>query len=298
MEGFFKEDGMRLKKFPFLFIAAGAALLFTAGVFFLLPAQPVSAQCGSQASSCKNCHETQGKDPVNNDGTAWHTDHAFGDFCYLCHAGNNQATDETAAHTGMEDPLSDVVASCKSCHAADYEQKAQTYAATLGVTIGTGTTSAPAATASPVDNTPAAPVATAVPSASVPAGSLVDYSQRYDEMALGQKPVNVGNLILLVMAAGLLLGGGFFVLRREHWLKISFEETGQIEGSYPIDVVEMVPDIAKLKPSARKDLRDLLKKPGTATELFALVTKITGDQEGDSASQAAPGSDEGSQENS
>jgi len=30
--------------------------------------QPVQAQCGSQASSCKNCHEVQGQDPVNGDG--------------------------------------------------------------------------------------------------------------------------------------------------------------------------------------------------------------------------------------
>jgi hypothetical protein len=103
---------MRPKKLPFLFLAAGFILLIAVGVFILLPVQPVSAQCGSQASSCKNCHETQAKDPVNNDGTAWHTQHAFGDFCYLCHAGNNQATDETAAHTGMVNPLADIVASC------------------------------------------------------------------------------------------------------------------------------------------------------------------------------------------
>ena len=38
----------------------------------LIAAQPAQAQCGSQASSCKNCHETQGKMPVNNDGTGWH----------------------------------------------------------------------------------------------------------------------------------------------------------------------------------------------------------------------------------
>ena len=127
---------MRLKRIPLYLLGAGLVLLITVGIFLLLPAQPVSAQCGSQASSCKNCHETQAKNPVNNDGTAWHTSHAFGDFCYLCHAGNNQATDKTAAHTGMVDPLKDIVASCKSCHAADYQAKAQMYATTLGVNIG------------------------------------------------------------------------------------------------------------------------------------------------------------------
>ena len=109
------------KKLSFLFLGAGLVLLVTVGILFLVPAQAVSAQCGSQASSCKNCHETQAKDPVNNDGTAWHTSHAFGDFCYLCHGGNNQATDETTAHAGMVNPLADVMTSCKSCHASDYQ---------------------------------------------------------------------------------------------------------------------------------------------------------------------------------
>ncbi len=145
---------MRHRKLAFWLITVGILFLITTGIFFLLPAQPVSAQCGSQASSCKNCHETQAQDPVNNDGTAWHTQHAFGDFCYLCHAGNNQATDKTAAHTGMVDPLKDVVAACKSCHATDYEAKAQIYATTLGVKIGTG---APATLATPASSQPAAP---------------------------------------------------------------------------------------------------------------------------------------------
>ena len=55
--------------------------------------RPASAQCGSSASSCKNCHEVQGQDAVNADGTGWHQSHAFGDFCYICHAGNNQSMD-------------------------------------------------------------------------------------------------------------------------------------------------------------------------------------------------------------
>ena len=207
-------------------------LLITVGIFFLLPAQPVSAQCGSQASSCKNCHETQAKDPVNNDGTAWHTSHAFGDFCYLCHAGNNQATDETAAHTGMVDPLKDIAASCKSCHAADYQAKAQVYATTLGVTIGSGAAAPTQAASQPAaSTTPAAPAApAAAPAASVPAANMVDYTQRYAETVLGQKPVNVGNVILIVMIAAMLFGGGYFVLRREGWIKVSFQDTKQIQG--------------------------------------------------------------------
>src|SRR5512140_2596060 len=98
----------------YFLIAIGA--LFVVISVFALSATPVKAQCGSQASSCKNCHETQAQDPVNADGTAWHTQHDFGDFCYLCHAGNNQVTDKTAAHVGLVAPLSDINASCKSCH--------------------------------------------------------------------------------------------------------------------------------------------------------------------------------------
>ena len=58
------------------------------------------AQCGSAASSCKNCHEVKGEDAVNAKGD-WHTQHAFGDFCEFCHAGNVQAADKTAAHQGL-----------------------------------------------------------------------------------------------------------------------------------------------------------------------------------------------------
>ena len=262
---------MHHRKLAFGLITAGLLLIFSIGLFFLLPAQKVSAQCGSQASSCKNCHETQAQDPVNNDGTAWHVSHAFGDFCYLCHAGNNQATDKTAAHTGMVDPLKDVVAACKSCHAADYPAKAQVYATTLGVTISdTSAAPAPAAVATAVPISAPAAISAAV----VPAADLVDYSQRYSQVALGQQPLNVGNLILIVMIAAMLFGGGYFVLRREGWLKVSFQETRTIQDSYPADVIDMVPELSRLEPAARKNLRQILAKPATATELFALIAKL------------------------
>ena len=274
---------MQVKKLSFLLLALGCALVITVGIFFMLPAQHVSAQCGSQASSCKNCHETQAQDPVNNDKTAWHTSHAFGDFCYLCHAGNNQATDKTAAHTGMVDPMKDIVSACKSCHTSDYQAKAQIYATTLGVTTGSGSAATAAPASQPVAATPA-PAADTNPAASspdvavavaaVPAGSMVDYSQRYDQTVLGQAPVNTGNVILIIIVAVILLGGGFLVARREGWIKVSFQETKVIQGSYPADVVDMVPEIAKLKPAARKDLRQIIAKPATAAEVFALVTKL------------------------
>ncbi|MGD0878125.1 MAG: hypothetical protein ABSA01_08275 [Anaerolineales bacterium] len=276
---------MQMKRLPVYLLATGVVLLITVGIFFLLPTQRVSAQCGSQASSCKNCHETQAKDPVNNDKTAWHTSHAFGDFCYLCHGGNNTATDETAAHTGMVDPLKDIVSACKSCHASDYQAKAQIYATTLGVTISAGA-AAPTQPASQPATTPtpaaaAAPTAApAAPAAAIPAANMVDYTQRYNESVLGQNPVNVGDVILTVMIAAMLFGGGYFILRREGWVSISFQDTKQIQATrpvpegYPTDVVDMVPDLAKLKPDARRNLRQILAKPGTAAELFASIVKL------------------------
>jgi len=99
-------------------IASGIALALTQSAHAAQCGAHVSsvlAQCGSQVSSCKNCHEVQEKKPVNNDGTPWHTSHAFGDFCYICHGGNQQATDETAAHIGLGSPLSDIQSSCAQC---------------------------------------------------------------------------------------------------------------------------------------------------------------------------------------
>jgi hypothetical protein len=191
--------------------------------------------------------------------------------------------DKAAAHTGLVYPLDDIVISCKSCHPDDYEARADLYADTLGIKIGSmkatlvATESQPAAAAS----TPAPTVIQsigipAVPAAVIPAADMVDYSQRYAEVALGKKPINIGNTILLVFIATMLLGGGFFVARREGLFRVSFQEARQIQGSYPADVVDMIPALTRLKPAARKDLGRILARPATAAELFALATKIAG----------------------
>src|SRR5512142_2272693 len=137
---------MKRRKLYVAIATTGLFILIVCGIALAMP-QSAKAQCGSQASSCKNCHEVQGKDPVNSDGTGWHQSHAFGDFCYICHAGNNQAKDKAAAHQGMVSPLADVKASCQQCHAADLQARAQVYADALGVEVGAG--SAAQATAEP-----------------------------------------------------------------------------------------------------------------------------------------------------
>jgi hypothetical protein len=267
---------MSQKRITFFFLAFG--LLLIVGSIFLMTATPVKAQCGSQASSCKNCHETQAQDPVNNDGTAWHTQHAFGDFCYLCHAGNNQATDKVAAHTGMVAPLADVDTSCKGCHPNDVLAKAQIYATTLGQQVGTGGSAA--ATSPPASSAAPATIGTAptsAPAVVVPAADMVDYSHRYDAVALGKTPANIGNIILIALLVVIVLGGGFFVLKREGWINVSFEDPKRVpvKEKYPTDVVEMLPGISRLKPASRRILQNILAKPRVAADLLASIDKLT-----------------------
>ena len=286
---------MQRKKLYMTFVFAGSLVLIVAGVSLAF-AQPAHAQCGSQASSCKNCHEVQGKDPVNNDGTGWHTGHAFGDFCYICHGGNQQATDETAAHAGMVPPLSDIKASCASCHPNDLQARAQVYADKLGVqpgasgipaagsSNGTPAASATASAAPAGSNTSATPqVAAAVPQATLAPNdpNLVNYVQRYNENVLGKYPTKWGNVILLAMIGAMLIGGGALVISREGLVKVSFKDTKPVEGEYPADVVDMVPDIAKLKPNARKSLRRLLEKPEATAEVLTSIDKLTENKSSD-----------------
>ena len=276
---------MQRKKLYILLATAGLMILVVCAIALALPS-PAKAQCGSQASTCKNCHEVQAKDPVNADGTGWHQSHAFGDFCYICHGGNSQATDKDAAHAGMVAPMSDVQAACQQCHAADLEARAQVYARVLNVEVGTGasaaaTAPASAATAAPAEATLVAAAPAAEPAAPASnGGSIVDYVQRYDENALGQHPINWGNVILMVLVVGLVVGGGGLVVSREGLIRVSFKDTKPVTGEYPNDVVDMVPDIAKLKPTARKSLQRLLKKPALTAELLDAVDKLT---QGDSS---------------
>jgi len=271
-------------------------VLVLASALWLGTAPNANAQCGSQASSCKNCHEVQGQKPVNNDGTPWHTSHAFGDFCYICHGGNQQATDKAAAHSGMVPPLSDIKASCQSCHPNDLEARAQVYATKLGVEIGSG--AAPAAPAE--SGTPAAPAAEPPSSSSAPAEqaapqtaanppassaiavddpNVVNYIQRYNEIVLGQKPINWGNVILALLSGLILIGGGVFVLHNEKLINISFGDTKAVEGEYPADVVEMLPELTQLKPRARKKLEKILQNSEKAEKVITLLDEVISPEE-------------------
>jgi hypothetical protein len=277
---------MKHKNIPLLFITAGTVIVIAIGIF-LATATPVSAQCGSQASSCKNCHEVQGQDPVNSDGTGWHQSHAFGDFCYICHAGNQQATDKDAAHQGMVDPLSDVQAACQQCHVSDYQERAQVYATALGVEVGSGSAvpASGASDAAPASTDSAPAAATSSTSGQscneivVDDPDAVNYAQNYDEIVLGKKPVNWGNSILMGMIGLMVVGGGGFVVTREKLINVKFGDTRKAEDEYPADVVEMLPKITRLKADARKSLKKVLDNPKKADKILDLMDAVVSDNE-------------------
>jgi hypothetical protein len=96
----------------------------------------VEAQCEDNPaeSTCYTCH--QKAYPVDGKGE-WHDIHARKDCCWNCHGGNAQAEDKDQAHSGMlSDPLEDIYTDCYACHPFDYEDRAERFAALLGVEPG------------------------------------------------------------------------------------------------------------------------------------------------------------------
>lgn len=303
---------MPYRKIAFLLLSGGAILLTLGLALWLMPVTPVEAQCGSQASSCKNCHEVQGELPVNNDGTGWHESHAFGDFCYMCHAGNQQATDIDAAHTGLVDPMSDVQAACQQCHATDLMDRAEVYAVALGVdltTSGSGgsgsdttNTSGGSSSSSSTDTTTNATTSTTTDSSasssaaviqhaavsapsntelSVDDPNVVNYVQRYNEIVLGERQVNWGNIILIGLIGLIVVAGGGFVILNEIRVNTSLGAAKPVEGVYPPDVVEMLPDLAALKSQTRKSLKKVIANPQKTDKVVGLLDAVISDDEGE-----------------
>jgi len=296
------------RKLSYPFFWGWRLTLFFLASLFLLSSYSVQAQCGSQASSCKNCHETQAELPVNNDGNGWHESHAFGDFCYICHAGNQQATDEEEAHTGLVPPLSDINASCQMCHADDLTERAEVYSSIVGVDLNNSSTesdttnqsdepssddfwgSEPVSTTVPVQaDTPVEPVTTADEPVTeclslsdeliIDDASFEDYAQRYDEIVLGKSPVNMGNVILGVLIGLLVIGGGGFVIINELRLATSRTEMGTVDGEYPHDVIELLPALTALKTQTRKTLKRILANPHKTDQIFGMIDTVISDED-------------------
>jgi hypothetical protein len=227
---------MQKKKMFVIMITIGILLVVATGLW-LMTAEPVSAQCGSQASSCKDCHEVQGQLSVNADGTGWHVSHAFGDFCYICHGGNTQATDKDVSHTGMVAPMDDVKASCQQCHPKDLEARAIVYATLLGVTPGgldsAKPTEAPATggKTQPVECIPAPANNIPVDNAVVLAqpAYTVDYVEAYNEAVLGTREPNWALIGFITLGVAAIVGLAVFIATKKGWVVVTFEKARKNE---------------------------------------------------------------------
>ena len=226
------------------------------------------AQCGSQASSCKNCHEVKGEDPVNAKGD-WHISHAFGDFCEFCHGGNVQATDTDAAHQGTLQPLGDVKTNCSSCHADDYPAKAETYAKTLGVTIGAGSGSSQASTASSAPSEsaqqPATTQSVVQPAATPTSNQVMDYVAQY--RAERPLPPSAGTIVTSLLLGLTVVGGGSFVFWNEKRLRSmpraqaslgKANTTMTTAGERSEELAQLRPMLEKLDAQTLRALRTIL----------------------------------------
>lgn len=250
-------------------------------------------QCGSQASSCKNCHEVKGEDPVNAEGE-WHVSHAFGDFCEFCHGGNVQAVDKDAAHQGLVTPLGDVKTNCLSCH-EDYESLAQTYATALGVTIGaSGGGSAAPPSQPPAPSEPASPSSEPAPDAG-PApsgGEIVDYAAEY--MSGGAPQISAGNVIVGGLLVLTIAGGAAFITWNEKRLKRASELTAPASsvakapmatvgpevivpesfGDLSPELLKLLPLLQALDPRTLRALRIILSDHRRGEELLQSLSLI------------------------
>jgi len=270
-------------------------------VWMATPQQDASAQCGSQASSCKNCHEVQGKDPVAKKGQ-WHIDHAANDYCEFCHAGNVQATDKDKAHVGMVKPGDNLKASCGGmCH-QDFSARADKYIA-VGMQVGGGAAQPPAASsggqapaatavapAQPAQ--PAAPAAQSKPAAPPPAsGQIVDFNQPKPNLEANPSTVNVGNIVLGVLVVLVLIVGVVIVFAGEGGLRklTAWQAQPAVASAYrgtPLpdnwadlvkakpELEQVLPMLARADPRTIKAIAHVLSDPSHGDEALQALGKI------------------------
>ncbi len=281
---------MQTRKLYLLPLVVGSFLLI--GIVLFWPTLTANAQCGSQASSCKTCHETQNAKPVNNDGNGWHTGHAFGDFCYSCHGGNNQSMVKDEAHTGMVPPMSDIKIACAGCHPDDLNERAKKYADALGITLGAASaaTSAPAGDQSTVEPAAAQPQSTSQP-APVVVVAAPQATKEIDYVALyaGETGMNWGDVILGVLIFLVATGGGVFIYANERKLRglpmFGFSAAGHsVEANtapkvpgYSDEVAALLPLIARLDPVGLHALKRILEKPDQANEMLHSLSHLDSD---------------------
>jgi hypothetical protein len=257
-----------------------AAVALVGIVWLAVLPSTANAQCGTQMSSCRNCHEVKGQLKVNTKGD-WHVNHAFGDFCVTCHGGDAKAKDAAPAHAGMWKPLENIAAACASCHPADLKARADRYAKTLGVTaqLGSGAPAAPTGTA------PAAPpVSQAVttsllsaggcgPIGGVAVGGLVDFNLPQDI----PPGVNWGNIIV----AGLILvmGVAWVGIVLAQWIGAARRRMAAAAANRPASplrpaVSALVPALSACDDETLSALTSLLTQPETGSQAIQTLSRL------------------------
>jgi len=191
----------------------------------------------------------------------------------------------------MVPPLSDVQASCQSCHPNDLMERAQVYATALGIELGSGGSTPPEASLPDSSGGESPAEASSNTSNDPPASSLVvnasqeviDYNLVYDETVLGKRPINWGNLILGLMIVAVAAGGGAFIFWNERrlrgWSKKAEPKqptvsTIPVVEGYSPEVTALLPLIAELSPVGLHALKNLLQTPEEASELLHSLSKL------------------------
>jgi hypothetical protein len=263
------------------FLPLLAAAILVAVIWLAVLPSTADAQCGTQMSSCRNCHEVKGQLKVNTKGD-WHVNHAFGDFCVTCHGGDAKVKDAAPAHAGMVKPLENITAACASCHPADLKTRADRYAKTLGVTaqLGAGAATAPAG-ASPAAPPVSQPVTSSVvsvgggcgPIGGVAVGGLVDFNLPLDS-APG---VNLGNIIV----AGLILvmGAAWAGIVLAQWLGAARRRMADAAAKRPATALRpavgaLVPALSACDDETLNALASLLNRPEAGSQAIQTLSRL------------------------
>lgn len=265
---------------PAAVVPALAALFVSAALILVVPAQSAQAQCGTQMSSCRNCHEVKAQLKVNTKGD-WHVAHAFGDFCATCHGGDAKAKDKDPAHAGMFAPLENVTAACATCHPADMKDRADRFAKVLGVTaqMGTGTPSgsAPAVSATPSAAQPApsgSSIGDCGPITGVAVGDIVDFNLP----ATTEAGVNWGNIVLVLLILG--LAAAWFAIVFVGWLRAARARLAAQAASRPVSsaspaVGSLAPALARADDDTLQAISAILARGGAGAEALVALNKLS-----------------------
>ena len=67
-------------------------------------------------------------------------------------------------------------------------------------------------------------------------------------------------------------------MAREKLINISLGDTRQVNNKYPADVVQMLPQITRLKTRTRRSLHNVLQNPQKADKIFDLIDAVIAEE--------------------